>query len=225
MLRQVGELRAAINEARGLIRQNPKYVAAYPSLVGNFGTLGAADSVGAYLRRGMAQGAPRASLVPALDPLVNTVLRHASLYGSTYGWEGQIASAMRVDSVLSTASTKFLVAALIAQSAEKRIAEIGALVSGSSWVCTRRATCRRARARRAVSALPHSAPCSMWRRRVYARVGIDMRAAASARLPARWRTSRAGSPPSARPVREEPGSQHALDVTTFVDTFLVCQRP
>jgi hypothetical protein len=134
ILRQVSALYSAINEARGLVRQNPKYVAAYPSLVGNFGTLGAADSVVAYVRRGTAQGAARTSLAPALDPLVNTVLRHASLYGSTYGWEGQIASAMRVDSVLSTASTKFLVAALIAQSAEKRISEINALVSGVSWL-------------------------------------------------------------------------------------------
>jgi hypothetical protein len=134
VLRQVSALHAAINEARGLVRQNPKYVAAYPSLVGNFGTLGAADSVVAYVRRGTAQGAAHASLAPALDPLVNTMLRHASLYGSTYGWEGQIASAMRVDSVLSTASTKFLVAALIAQSAEKRIADIDALVSGASWL-------------------------------------------------------------------------------------------
>jgi hypothetical protein len=134
VVRQAGALRSAIDEARGLVRQNPKYVAAYPSLVGNFGTLGLADSIVTYARRALAQGAARASLVAAVDPFVNATLRHAALYGSSYGWEKPIAAAMRVDSVLASPSTKFLVASLIVQSAEPDIAEIGALVSGTSWI-------------------------------------------------------------------------------------------
>jgi tetratricopeptide (TPR) repeat protein len=134
VVRQAGALRSAIDEARGLVRQNPKYVAAYPSLIGNFGTLGLADSMVAYARRALAQGAPRASLVAAVDPFVNATLRHAALYGSSYGWEKPVAAAMRVDSVLASPSTKFLVASLIVQAAEPDIAEIGALVSGTSWI-------------------------------------------------------------------------------------------
>jgi hypothetical protein len=134
VLRQVSALHSAIAEARGLIRQNPKYVAAYPSLIANFGTLGTADSVAAYVRRALAQGATRASLTPAVDPLVNTMLRHAALYGSTYRWDTVIAAAMRVDSSTASASTRFLVAALIAQSAEPQIAQIDMLVSGNSWL-------------------------------------------------------------------------------------------
>lgn len=134
VLRQVGALRSAINEARGFVRQNSRYTAAYPSLVGNFGTLGLTDSVVAYLRRALAQGTSRASLSPALDPYVNTMLRHATLYGSTYGWDAPIAGAMRVDSALSTPSTKFLVASLMVQSVVPAIDEIGALVTPPSWL-------------------------------------------------------------------------------------------
>jgi hypothetical protein len=132
VLQQVGALRSAIDESRGFIRQNPKYAAAYPSLVGNFGTLGKADSVIAYIGRALRQGVARSSLVPAVDPLVNTMLRHAALYGSTYGWEAHIAAAARLDSALATPSTKFLVASLIAQAAEPQIAELGPLIEGSS---------------------------------------------------------------------------------------------
>ena len=133
ILRQVGALRSAINEARGLVRQNPKYLAGYPSLVGNFGTLGEPDSVVAYLRRAISQGAPRASLTSAVDPLVNTMLRHAALYGSAYGWEPRIAAATRVDAVIGSPSTKFLIASLIAQMADPQVGEIGALVAGTSY--------------------------------------------------------------------------------------------
>ena len=131
VLRQIGALRSAINEARGLVRQNPKYVAGYPSLVGNFGTLGAADSVAAYVRRALAQGVARATLSVPVETFVTTTLRHAALYGSTYGWEGQIAAATRVDSALSTPSTKFLLASLIVQSTEPAIAEISSRVTGA----------------------------------------------------------------------------------------------
>jgi len=82
VLRQVGALRSAIAEARGLIRQNPKYLGGYPSLVGNFGTLGQADSVAVYVRRALAQGASRAELTPTLENFVNTALRQATLYGT-----------------------------------------------------------------------------------------------------------------------------------------------
>jgi hypothetical protein len=56
------------------------------------------------------------------------MLRHASLYGSTYGWDAVIRGAARVDSALTSPSTKFLVAALIIHSAEPRATEIAALV-------------------------------------------------------------------------------------------------
>lgn len=134
VLRQVPALRAAIDEARGLVRQNPKYLSAYPSLVGNYGTLGMADSVAAYIHRALAQGATRASLSSSVDPLVNTMLRQAALYGSTYGWAPRIAAAMHVDSALSSASTKFLVAALIAQSLEPQVAQVSAQMSSASWL-------------------------------------------------------------------------------------------
>lgn len=133
VLRQVGALHTAINEARGLVRQNPKYLAGYPSLVGNFGTLGEPDSVVAYVRRALGQGAARSSLTSALDPLVNTMLRHAALYGSANRWATPIAAAERVDSALSSPSTKFLVASLLVQMAEPSIAEISALVNGTSY--------------------------------------------------------------------------------------------
>jgi hypothetical protein len=136
VLQQTGALYSAINEARGLLRPNPKNVTPYPSLVGNFGTLGNADSVVAYIARALKQGAARASLMPPLDGFVNTSLRHASLYGSTYGgtygWDAQISAASRVDSALSTPSTKFLVASLIVQAAEPQIAELGALIEPST---------------------------------------------------------------------------------------------
>jgi hypothetical protein len=156
VLRQAGALWAAINEARGLVRQNPRYVAAYPSLVGNFGTLGLADSVVVYVRRALAQGAARATLTPSVELLVSTMLRHATLYGSTYGWGAQIAAASRVDSALSSPATKFLVAALIIHSAEPRIAEISALVSGASRLTD--AASREQAARRRTAACERIAP-------------------------------------------------------------------
>jgi hypothetical protein len=132
VLRQVSALWSAINEARGLVRQNPKYVTAYPSLVGNFGTLGMADSVVVYVRRALAQGAARATLVSSLETFVTSMLRHATVYGSTFGWDAPIAAASRVDSALSSPATKFLVAALIVHSAEPRITETSSLVSGTA---------------------------------------------------------------------------------------------
>lgn len=132
VLRQVSALRAAINEARGLIRQNPKYVGGYPSLVGNFGTLGMADSVVAYIRHALAQSVPRATLSPSVENFATATLRHATLYGSTYGWDAQIAAATRVDSALTSPATKFLVASLLVQSAEPAIAEISSQVSETS---------------------------------------------------------------------------------------------
>jgi hypothetical protein len=131
VLRAVGPLWAAINEAKGLVRQSPKNVTPYPSLVGNFGTLGLPDSVATYLRRALAVNAPRASLSQPLDLLVTTMLRHATLYGSANRWNASIAGASRVDSALSTPSTKFLVAALIVYSAQPEIASISSSVEGS----------------------------------------------------------------------------------------------
>jgi hypothetical protein len=131
--RQLATLHDAIAEARGLVRQNPKYLAAYPSLIGNFGTLGVPDSVAAYIRRALAQGTTRASLTTSVDPLVNTMLRQATLYGSAYGWGAPIAAAARVDSVLTTPSTKFLIASLIVQSVDPQVTEIGGLVNGTSF--------------------------------------------------------------------------------------------
>lgn len=128
VVRQTSQLWAALNEARGLVRQNPKYLMAYPSIVGNFGTLGLADSVNVSIRRALAQGAPRASVAPSVENLVSAMLRHATLYGSTYGWDAQVAAAARVDSALSAPSTKFLVADLTLHSAEQRVAEISTLV-------------------------------------------------------------------------------------------------
>lgn len=132
VIEQHGALISAIDEARGLVRQNPKYVGGYPSLVANFGTLGAADSVAAYLHRGLAAGAARNSM--SLDPFVNTMLRGAALYGHAWSWNSAIASATRVDSAMSTSSTKFLVASLIVQSIEPQVGEITAQVSGASWL-------------------------------------------------------------------------------------------
>lgn len=132
VMRQVAALKSAINESRGLIRQNAKYVQAYPSLVGNFGTMGATDSVVAYIARGLRQGTSRGALAPALDLFVNAMLRHAAVYGSSYGWDAQIAAAARVDSALSTSSTKFLVASLIVQGTEPLVGELTAQITGSS---------------------------------------------------------------------------------------------
>ncbi len=134
VLRQTSALRSAIAEARGLVRQNPRYAAAYPSLVGNFGTLGMTDSVISYTRRGLTAGASRASLAPALEPYVSALLRHASLYGGTYDWAEQITSASSVDATLSTPSTKFLVAALIVSRAEPRVPELSARIVGTPWL-------------------------------------------------------------------------------------------
>lgn len=132
VLNQVPALHQAITEARGFLRQNPKYVQAYPSMVSNYGTLGVADSVAAYARKGLAQGVARNTLGASLDAFVNTMLRHATLFGSTYGWEAQIAAAQRVDEALTTPSTKFLIAALIAQAIEPQVPEIQSQLSGSS---------------------------------------------------------------------------------------------
>jgi hypothetical protein len=132
VLQQTSALHTAIAEARGFVRQNPKNVNNYPSLVGNFGTLGNADSVVAYVGRALKQGVARTLLTPALDGFVNTMLRHASLYGSSYGWDAQVSGAVRVDSALATPSTQFLVAALIVQASEPQIAELGPLIERSS---------------------------------------------------------------------------------------------
>ena len=131
VVRQAGQLWAAVNEARGLVRQNPRYFAAYPSLVGNFGTLGLADSVVATFRRALAAGAARSTLLPSVETLVGAMIRHATLYGSTYGWDPVIATATRVDSAISAPSTKFLAAAMIVYAAEARSTAIGAMVGTS----------------------------------------------------------------------------------------------
>jgi hypothetical protein len=125
--RQAAQLWGAISEARGLVRQNPRYFAAYPSLVGNFGTLGLPDSVIVTFRRAVAAGATRSAIVPSVETLVGAMLRHAALYGSTYGWDPVIATATRLDSAISTPSTKFLTAALIVYAAEARSTDIGAM--------------------------------------------------------------------------------------------------
>lgn len=136
IVRQANQLWAAINEARGLVRQNPRYLEAYPSLVGNFGTLGLPDSVIATSRRAFAAGAARSAILPSVELLVSAMLRHAALYGGTYSWDAAIANATRVDSALSTPSTKFLTAALILYAAETRASEIGVMVGTTELVGT-----------------------------------------------------------------------------------------
>jgi len=74
------------------------------------------------------------------------MLRHAALYGSAYAWDSAIASASRVDSVLSTPSTKFLTATLIVYAAETRSSEIGALVGTPAMSRTVDAAMREQRA-------------------------------------------------------------------------------
>jgi hypothetical protein len=133
VLRQITPLLAAINQARGLIRQNPKYTAGYPSIVANFGTLGQADSVVAYVSRGLAQGATRSALSASVESFVNAVQRHATLYAMTFDWDAAITHAMRVDSVLPSSATKYLVASLRVQSAGPRISRAEELVNGVSW--------------------------------------------------------------------------------------------
>jgi hypothetical protein len=146
VVRQAGQLWGAITEARGLLRQNPRYVAAYPSFVGNFGTLGLADSVAATTRRAIAAGAARTTISPSLETLVSAMLRHAALYGSTYGWDAVIGGATRVDSALTSPSTKFLVAALIIHAAEPRTTEIAALVGSPGMSRSTDASAERRRA-------------------------------------------------------------------------------
>ncbi len=63
-----------------------------------------------------------------MDALVATMLRHAALYGSTDGWDAPVADAFRVDSALSSPSTKYLVAAVIVYAAETQIADISVVV-------------------------------------------------------------------------------------------------
>jgi hypothetical protein len=48
------------------------------------------------------------TLQSAVDLHVSTMLRHAALHGTTSRWDAQIAAATRVDSALTTPSTKFL---------------------------------------------------------------------------------------------------------------------
>jgi hypothetical protein len=146
VVRQAGQLWSAINDARGLVRQKPRYVSAYPSLVGNFGPLGLADSVIATPRRALAAGANRATILPSVETLVGAMLRHAALYGSTYGWDQVIATAARVDSAFAAPSTRFLTAALIVYAAEARSTEIAAMVSNPTSDAAseqRAAGCRR----------------------------------------------------------------------------------
>ncbi|MEO7083495.1 MAG: hypothetical protein ABI442_01760 [Gemmatimonadaceae bacterium] len=151
VVQQTGALYAAIAEARGLVRQNPRNLTTYPSLVGNFGTLGNADSVVAYIGRAVRQGVARASLAPVVDPFVNTMLRHAALYGDAIGWDARLASATRVDSALSTPSTKFLLASLLVHAAEPQIADLGPMIEGGpvspgarpAWMQQRASACRR----------------------------------------------------------------------------------
>ena len=130
VLKQTARLAAAINQVRGLIRQDAKYVAGYQSVVANFGTLGQADSVAVYVRRGLTQGVTRASLTPSIVSLVNAMLRHASLYASTLDWDAAITGAMRVDSALPSPATKYLIASLNVQAAIPRLASAKGLVSG-----------------------------------------------------------------------------------------------
>jgi len=56
------------------------------------------------------------------------MLRHATLYGSTEDWDATIVRATRVDSVLSSPSTKFLLAVLTVHAADARSADIAAMV-------------------------------------------------------------------------------------------------
>jgi hypothetical protein len=101
--------------------------------VANFGTLGQADSVIMYVRRGLSQGAARASLTPSVESLVSAMLRHASLYAATFEWDAAIARAARVDSALSSPATKYLIASLRVQAAGPRIAGADGLVNGTLW--------------------------------------------------------------------------------------------
>lgn len=140
VLRSVPALWSAVNQAKGFLRQNPRMAVQYPSIVANFGTLALPDSVAAYARQGLANGATRASLTPSIESFVTTVQRHASLYASTYEWDRVITGVMRVDSALSTPSTKFLLASLSVQSVGPVVDAAGVQLSGES---SRVAGCRR----------------------------------------------------------------------------------
>jgi hypothetical protein len=130
IITSVRALLTAIESGRGLLRQNPNYVAAFPSLIINFGQLGNSDSVMAYARRALAARAEPTSITGAMDAIVATMLRHATLYGPVESWETLVRKGMRVDSTLSTPSTKLLVSALITYAADAQVAEIAALVGG-----------------------------------------------------------------------------------------------
>ena len=140
VLRSIGRLWTAVNQAQGFIRQNPRNATMYPSIVANFGTLALPDSVAAYARQGIAQGVTRAALTPSIESFVGTMQRHASLYGSTYDWDRAIVGVARVDSAFTTPSTKFLVASFLVQSAGPAVAVAGVDVKADAG---RADACRR----------------------------------------------------------------------------------
>jgi hypothetical protein len=130
IITRVPGLLDAIVTGRGFLRQNPNYVAAFPSIIINFGQLGNADSVMLYVRRALAARAEPTAIAPGMDAIVATVLRHATLYGPVDGWDNLVKKGMRIDSTLSTPSTKLMMAALITYAADAQVADIDALVSG-----------------------------------------------------------------------------------------------
>jgi hypothetical protein len=138
VLRNVGRLWTAVNQAGDILRQYPRTVNQYPSIVANFATLALPDSVAAYARRGVANGATRAALMSSIESFASTMQRHAWLYGSAYNWDRALTGAMRVDSALSIPSTKFLMASFAVQSVSPAVADASGDVDSND--AARRAT-------------------------------------------------------------------------------------
>ncbi|HKS07203.1 MAG TPA: hypothetical protein VJR92_12920 [Gemmatimonadaceae bacterium] len=141
VLRNVGRLWTAVNQAGSILRQYPSTVNQYPAIVANFATLALPDSVALYARRGLANGATRTTLTPSIESFVSTMQRQAFLYGSGYKWEQALAGVTRVDSAMSIPSTKFLMASFTVQFVAPMVSEAGGDV-GSKDAARHTAACQ-----------------------------------------------------------------------------------
>ena len=123
--RQLPRLRALIDTVHRIMKKDPRLTVGLVNLSSIYGNLDQPDSAIAYARLALRAGVGREPVAKALESLIGVRMRRAKILDTPERWESTLPVAIAVDSILSTAASKYLVALSLAEivKAETRIAQ------------------------------------------------------------------------------------------------------
>lgn len=123
--RQIPRLRALIDTVHRVMKKDPTLTVGLVNLSSIYGNLDRPDSAISYARRALRAGVGREAVAKALESLIGVRMRRGKILDTPALWSSTLPVAMAIDSTLSTAASKYLVALTLAEivKGEARLAQ------------------------------------------------------------------------------------------------------